>query len=171
MTVGTIPPTIRAVTALTVSVTGDASERRLVLRGRLDESALLVKNVPGWAARRVVVDTRDLAFINSIGIREWMHFLAALGQAGASVCHERCSEPLVEQMCFIPAVRGGGEVRSFYAPYACPACGHEQSVMIDVAQHRAALARLEAPPATCAGCGHALELADAPERWFAFLRE
>ncbi|MBL8626868.1 MAG: hypothetical protein JNK64_36610 [Myxococcales bacterium] len=156
--------------ALNVSVTGDATERRLVLQGRLDEAAPLVKHVPTWTARTVVIDSSEITFINSIGIREWMHFIAALTAAGAAVVHERCSEPLVEQMCFIPAVRGDGEVRSFHAPYACAACGHEQSVLIDVARHRAQLIRLEAPPATCRACGQPLALADVPERWFAFLR-
>lgn len=159
------------VTALSVSVTGDAGARRLALRGRLDESAALVRHVPTWTAREVVLDTAELAFINSIGIREWMHFLAGLSQAGAAIVHERCAEPLIEQMCFIPAVRGGGTVRSFHAPYACPRCGHEASVLIDVARHRDALSRLEAPPATCERCGAAMALADVPERWFAFLRE
>lgn len=157
-------------TELAVTVSGDDTERHLSIRGRLDEAAPLVRHVPAWTARTVVIDSSEITFINSIGIREWMHFVAALTAAGATVVHERCAEPLVEQMCFIPAVRGGGDVRSFHAPYACAACGHEQSVLIDVARYRAQLARLEAPPATCRACGQPLALADVPERWFAFLR-
>src|SRR5262245_28072651 len=76
---------------LTVTATGDHNERRLVLSGRLDESAQLVKQANGWAARRVILDTGELAFINSIGIREWMHFLAALTAGGSTLVHERCS--------------------------------------------------------------------------------
>lgn len=157
-------------TALTVTVSGDATERRLAVAGRLDETAQLVAQVPAWAARTVVIDGRAITAINSIGIREWMHFVAALAAAGAAVVHEACAEPLVEQMCFIPAVRGGGEVRSFHAPYACGACGHEASVLIDVARHRAGLLRLEAPPAACDACGAPMALADVPERYFSFLR-
>ncbi len=151
-------------------VTGDATERRLVIRGRLDEGAVLTKHVPAWTARTVVVDSRAVTFINSIGIREWMHFLAGLAAAGAAVVHEACAEVLVEQMCFIPAVRGGGEVRSFHAPYACTACGHEASVLIDVARHRAELDRQETPLVPCGACGQPMGLADVPARWLAFLR-
>jgi hypothetical protein len=158
------------VTALDVSVSGDASERRVVLRGRLDESVALVKQVTAWSARQVVLDTAELEFINSIGIREWMHFVAALVAGGAAVVHDRCSEPLVEQMCFIPAVRGGGVVRSFHAPYQCRQCHDEASVLIEVEAHRAALAANHAPPASCPRCGGPMELSDLPERWFAFLR-
>lgn len=154
---------------LTVAATGDQSERRLVLRGRLDESAQLVKHAAGWIARRVILDTGELAFINSIGIREWMHFLAALTGGGATIVHERCSEPLVEQMCFIPAVRCGGTVRSFHAPYECPRCNHEASVLLDVARHNDLLRAMQAPPMPCPQCGATMELADLPERLFSFL--
>lgn len=156
---------------LTVAVTGDQDERRLTLRGRLDEATQLVAQVPGWTARRVILDTGELTFINSIGIREWMHFLAALTSAGATIVHERCSEPLVEQMCFIPAVRAGGTVRSFHAPYLCPSCGAESSELLDVAEHRDALRALRAPALPCPNCQQAMELGDVPERLFAFLRE
>ncbi|MEZ4402240.1 MAG: hypothetical protein R3B06_19605 [Kofleriaceae bacterium] len=156
--------------ALSVTVAGDARERRLILRGRLDESAALVEQVPTWAARSVVVDSAELSFINSIGIREWMHFMAALTQAGAHITHERCSEPLVEQMCFIPAVRGGGAVRSFFAPYGCGACGHEASVLIEVGDHRDRLVALSPPAQPCPACGGEMALTDLPERWFTFLQ-
>jgi hypothetical protein len=161
-----VPPGV-----LTVAVTGDSTERRLVLRGRLDEAAQLVREVGAWTARRVIIDTGELTFINSIGIREWMHFLAALTSAGATVIHDRCSEPLVEQMCFIPAVRAGGTVRSFHAPYLCPACGAEASLLVDVETHRESLRALRAPPMPCPSCQQPMELADLPERLFAFLRE
>ncbi len=156
---------------LTVTATGDQSERRLVLRGRLDEAVQLVPSVATWAARRVILDTGELTFINSIGIREWMHFLAGLTSAGATLIHERCSEPLVEQMCFIPAVRCGGTVRSFHAPYLCSKCGAETSELIDVALHHDTLRAMKAPPLPCPSCQAPMDLADLPERLFAFLRD
>lgn len=155
---------------VTVTASGDARARRLVLRGRLDESATLVSSAASWSAREVVLDTGDVAFVNSIGIREWMHFLAALTQGGASLIHERCAEPLVEQMSFIPAARGGGHVRSCFAPYQCAACGHEASLLVDVDGHLAALEAGRPPALPCPACGASAELADLPERWFAFLR-
>ncbi len=154
---------------LAVLTLGDERSRRLVLRGRLDEAAVLVANAATWAAREVVLDTAEVVFVNSIGLREWMHLLAALHQGGATLVHERCAEPLIEQMSFIPAARGGGEVRSCFAPYLCSACGHEDSVLIDVVAHRAELAAARPPTSPCPRCGAAMALADLPERWFAFL--
>ncbi len=157
---------------LTVTASGDDGQRRLELRGRLDESVVgLVAHAPAWHAATVVLDSGGVEAINSIGIREWMHLVAALTAGGARVIHERCAEVLVEQMCFIPAVRGGGQVRSFHAPYHCDGCDREASVLIDVETHQAALVAMTAPPATCATCGQPMALADVPERSFAFLAD
>jgi hypothetical protein len=154
---------------LTVNVTGDATERRLVLTGRLDESVRLEGEAPKWAARTVVLESAGITAINSLGIREWMHLMARLTAAGATVVHERCAEALIEQMSFIPAVRGGGTVRSFHAPYICPSCHHEASMLIDVAVHGDGLREMQAPGLPCERCGSPMELADLPERLFAFI--
>jgi hypothetical protein len=156
---------------LTVSASGDAAERRLALAGRLDETVTLVGHVPGWGAQVVVLETAGIKAINSLGIREWMHFIARLGEAGAAIIHERCAEAMIEQMCFIPAVRGGGAVRSFHAPYICPSCSHEISAIIDLAEHGAELRAMTAPAQSCERCHQPMDLADVPQRLFAFLNE
>lgn len=156
---------------LTVSASGDAGERRLALAGRLDESVALVKHVADWAAPVVVLETAGIRAINSLGIREWMHFVAGLNGRGARLVHERCSEVLVEQMCYIPAVRGGGAVRSFHAPYYCPRCDLEAPALIDVEVHAEALRAMEPPGLPCPQCKGPMTLADVPERIFAFLVE
>lgn len=156
---------------LTVSASGDAAERRLALTGKLDETVALVSHVNGWGARVVVLETAGIKSINSLGIREWMHFVAGLHGGGARLVHERCSEVLVEQMCFIPAVRGGGTVRSFHAPYYCSRCDLEESGLIDVDVHGEALRAMEAPGLPCPQCKAPMALADVPERIFAFLSD
>ena len=42
-------------TELAVTVSGDDTERHLAIRGRLDEGAPLVRHVPAWTARTVVI--------------------------------------------------------------------------------------------------------------------
>ncbi len=156
---------------LIVTVSGDGQERRLALAGRLDESVAMVGQAAAWASPLVVLDTAQVTAINSLGIREWMHFLAGLTGGGARLVHERCSEVLVEQMCFIPAVRAGGTVRSFHAPYYCPRCDLEASMLIDVEVHLEALRAMQPPGLPCERCTGPMTLADVPERIFAFLTE
>jgi hypothetical protein len=156
---------------LTVSASGDAAERRLALVGRLAETVTLASQAGVWEAKVVVLQTEGIKAINSLGIREWMHFVAGLHKQGARLVHEKCSEVLVEQMCFIPAVRGGGQVRSFHAPYYCPRCDLESSALIDVDTHGESLRAMEAPGLPCPQCKGPMTLADVPERIFAFLVE
>ena len=63
------------------------------------------------------------------------------------------------------------DVRSVFVPYECTKCLREENLLIDVVQHRAALAAMRPPSAPCPECGGAMELADLPERYFLFVRD
>ena len=43
----------------------------------------------------------------------------------------------------IIATRGAAQVTSFFAPYACDACGREESLLIDTVAHRDRLLRAD----------------------------
>ena len=151
---------------LTVNRTADG----IALTGVIDESASLPELLPQTPGR-LRIDLAGVTFINSLGVREWIRFLATAAQAGVAVELARVSEPLIQQLNMIVAARGQAEVLSFYAPYACDACGREESLLIDLAPNRAALARGEAPAAKCPECGSAMAFNDFPQRYFLFLGE
>ncbi|MBC7978299.1 MAG: hypothetical protein H7138_25215 [Myxococcales bacterium] len=81
----------------------------------------------------------------------------------------RVAEPLVHQLNLIIATRGASRVMSFYAPYACDACGREDSMLVDAVAHARGLAQLEPPAMACAACRAAMAFNDSPERYFLFL--
>jgi len=108
-------------------------------------------------------------FINSIGVREWMRLLRGLTDRGARVRLERCAEVIIEQINMIDEALGQAEVLSFHAPYQCPECGLEASMLIEVAPHAAAMRRMEAPVMACPDCGKEMELFEIPEKFFSFL--
>ncbi len=150
-------------------VDGDARTRTITLRGRLDETAALSARAAAWAAPEVTIDTAEVAFINSIGVREWMRLLRGLNDAGAKVKLLRCAEVIIEQINMIDDARGGAEVLSFHAPYECTKCGLEASMLIDVAEHLAQLRKMEAPARACPDCTQPMELYEVPEKFFTFL--
>ena len=143
----------------------------LVLTGVIDEGAYLGELLPGAGPGRLRLDLAGVTFINSLGVREWIRFLATAAANGVQVELARVSEPLIQQLNMIVAARGQAEVLSFYAPYACDACGREDSLLIDLATHRGRLAKGEAPPATCPECGAAMAFNDFPQRYFLFVAE
>jgi anti-anti-sigma regulatory factor len=150
---------------MTIDAQGDA----LLLAGSIDESAALHELIGRAVNQRLVLDLGGVTFINSLGVRDWIRMQAAAQKASVAVELRRVAEVLVHQLNMIIATRGNAQVTSFFAPYACDACGREESLLIDAAAHAAALVKLEPPPMTCPECGAQMAFNDFPERYFSFL--
>jgi anti-anti-sigma regulatory factor len=150
---------------MTIDEQGDA----LVLAGAIDETSALHELVGRARHGRLVLDLAGITFINSLGVRDWIRMQNAARQTGIAVELRRVSEPLVHQLNMIVATRGAATVTSFFAPYACDACGREESLLIDAITSGPALARLEAPGMSCPECGARMAFNDFPERFFSFL--
>jgi len=141
----------------------------LVLSGAIDETAGLLDLVGRAGGGRLVLDLAGVTFINSLGVRDWIRMQAAATKAGIAIELRRVSEPVVHQLNMIIATRGTGTVMTFYAPYACDACGREESLLVDAIANADGLSRMEPPPMTCPECGAPMAFNDFPERYFSFL--
>lgn len=157
------PPRTRS--RITVTEQGDA----LVLAGAIDETAALHELLGRARAGRLVLDLAGVTFINSLGVRDWIRMQDAAQQAGLAVELRRVSEPIVHQLNMIISTRGTAQVTSFFAPYACDACGREESLLLDATAHRERLVRLDPPPMACPECAASMAFNDFPERYFSFL--
>jgi len=150
---------------MTITDVGDA----LALAGSIDESAALHELIARARGGYLTLDLAAVTFINSLGVRDWIRMQAAAQKANLVVELRRVSEPLVHQLNMIIATRGSATVSSFYAPYACDACGREDSLLIDARANHDRLMRLDPPPMTCPECGAPMAFNDFPERYFSFL--
>jgi ABC-type transporter Mla MlaB component len=90
---------------------------RLHLAGRIDENADLAALVSQVPADGVRIDLSELVRINSIGVREWMDFLAALRDR--PVVLERCAPVFVDQLNAIANFAGTAKVESVMAAFEC----------------------------------------------------
>ncbi|HEX4421280.1 MAG TPA: hypothetical protein VH165_25370 [Kofleriaceae bacterium] len=151
---------------ITIDRQGDA----LVLTGAIDETARLGELLfEPASASLLVLDLGGIAFINSLGVRDWIRMQTTAQRAGITIELRRVSEPLVHQLNMIVATRAASRVTSFYAPYTCDNCGREDSLLIDAVAHAAGLAEQTPPVMTCSECGGTMEFNDFPERYFSFL--
>ena len=141
----------------------------LVIAGAIDESAALHELLGRATRGQLVLDLSGVTFINSLGVRDWIRMQAAAQKAGLAVELQRVAEVLVHQLNMIIATRGNARVTSFFAPYACDACGREESLLIDAVTYAAMLAHLQPPPMTCPECHAAMVFNEFPERYFSFL--
>lgn len=141
----------------------------LELSGAIDETARLTELVSRISDGRLVLDLEGITFINSLGVRDWIRMQQAFAECRFRVELRAVSEPLVQQLNMIAAMRGNARVLSFFAPYACDTCGREESLLVDAIAHAASLAHMKAPPQTCGECGSVMVFNDFPERYLAFL--
>jgi ABC-type transporter Mla MlaB component len=155
---------------LEAELLASGGEQQLRLSGRIDESAglpaLLERIVDG---RRIAIDLAGISAINSIGVREWCLFLRKLVRRGFEVVLRRCSETMVHQMNMIVDVWQGATLESIFLPYACPSCGQDESICINVAVHLPELKAKRVPPQRCPKCGTGMVLNELPERFLLFL--
>jgi anti-anti-sigma regulatory factor len=158
----------KAATLASVSSTPEGDV--LVLTGDIDDSVSLAQYVD-QLHKDPIIDLGAVSFINSVGVREWVMLLDQLEKRGDKVRLRNVSEPMVRQMTMVLEARGAAVIESFFAPYTCSKCGDEQTLLVDVAQHRAELDALQAPRLPCGTCSSPAELDEFPARYLSFLQE
>ena len=116
----------------------------------------------------LTLDLAEVDFINSTGLRAWIHFLRSIRGRG-QLTVERCSERMVMQLSMVSDAHAGLTVTSFYAPYVCDACGHEERVLLEVQSHFPIGRRSRLPAFGCPDCRQPMSFAEQPDRYLLFL--
>ncbi|MBS1123040.1 MAG: response regulator receiver modulated PilZ sensor protein [Deltaproteobacteria bacterium] len=147
-------------------VVRDGERTRVVLRGDFTEATRFDDLLPGLVGR-VVFDTAQVTYMNSLGVRAWCEFLRQARIQGYEF--HACSVPFILQASMVRDVIGRGTVTSFFAPFHCISCDHQEERLLQSAAILAA--SFEPPIFKCPSCGGALEFDDLPERYFAFLED
>jgi CheY-like chemotaxis protein len=147
-------------------VVKDGERTRVVLRGDFTEATRFDELMPAMVGR-VVFDMAQVTYMNSLGVRAWCEFLRHARIQGYEF--HACSVPFILQASMVKDVIGRGTVTSFFAPFHCISCDHQEERLLQSAAILAA--NLEPPVFKCPSCGGALEFDDLPERYFAFLQD
>ena len=111
---------------------------------------------------------REVARINSIGIKEWIRFFSERTEKGVKLKFFECPPALVEQINLVVNFICDGIVESMYLPYCCPACYKSTETLVTIESLRLILTNLPEPQ--CPDCKKAnLAFDDIPSEYFAFL--
>jgi hypothetical protein len=147
-------------------VVKDGERTRVVLRGDFTEATRFDELLPAMVGR-VVFDMAQVTYMNSLGVRAWCEFLRKARIQGYEF--HACSMPFILQASMVRDVIGRGTVTSFFAPFHCIGCDHQEERLLQTAALLAS--SLEPPTFKCGKCSGTLEFDDLPERYFAFLEE
>ncbi len=146
-------------------IVDDTTRTRVVLKGDFTEATRFDELLPAMVGR-VDFDLAQVTYMNSLGVRAWCEFLRNAPIQGYEF--HACSVPFVLQASMVEDVVGRGTVASFFAPYHCASCDHQEERLL---QSAAVLASGGEPPVfACPTCDGELAFDDLPERYFAFLQ-
>lgn len=145
------------------------SPGRLVLAGRIDERAHIADLSASITEQELAIDLAGVTYINSLGVRDWVTFLRALAKRDVELTLERCAEVMVLQMNMIVDARGAARIASFYAPFACDACGWEGAKLVATEDVQPMVSIGRAPETECPECAKQARFADFVDRYFLFL--
>ncbi|MCX6126456.1 MAG: hypothetical protein NTV34_17110 [Proteobacteria bacterium] len=150
---------------LTISITSDGKVSTYTFKGEVDEF-FRQKDVPRLKAPDIQLVLEGITHFNSCGIREWVYLVRDFAKIG-QLTFKRCSVAMVDQINMVPDSISGGEVESFFAPYACDEHG-EMTLLIDMKTMYQDIAQRRPPEMKCAHCAKQLEFDALPGSYFLF---
>ena len=138
------------------------------LSGIIDEDNSLGSLVEQIPAGTAVINVGEIERINSCGVRDWVNWLGKIEKSNASVVLVECSPSIVAQINLVHNFTGSGAVKSFFAPYFCPACDLEKVLLIEAVE-MSAQGTPSAPTCRCDECDGVMDFDDMEESYFAFV--
>ena len=156
--------------SLTVRIEESGSQNcSIFLSGSLDEDAWNELNqLNSIQHSSVVISLRDLDYINSLGVRNWISFLKLFGE-GRKVVFRECPSYFIKQLNMIPRLIGDAEVESFYGDFYCAGCDEEKNLIFETSEGYKGLSEKFAKLA-CDVCNETLEFEEDFGSYFEFLK-
>ena len=139
----------------------------LILTGSIEESVDFAKLFGDVAGPEVVVNSKGVARINSVGVKSWIKYFQTLAQKGIKLRWIECSTAIVEQLNLISNFSCGGVVESIFVPFSCTKCRSELVGLFGTDALKKSNFNL--PELKCSKCGGKAEFDDIPEEYFNFL--
>lgn len=130
--------------------------------------------IPQLRCSRLILDLAGIQDFNSVGIREWVHFLQLFKDV-KELIFRRCSITMVDQLNMVGTTRGHARIESMYAPYfrSCDKCADNPEIncLIEVKDHLSDMQQGRAPVMRCQACQLELEFDAIEESYFQCVKD
>lgn len=134
------------------------------LIGQIDEDASF-EELKALKGDHFTFDFEQMSLINSCGIREWISFIEKI-PSNTGMTYLNCPQIVIEQMNMVHGfIKEGAVIESFYAPYYCESCDHEQKIKLLTKD----IKNRQAPTTKCPKCESEMEFDAIPEQYFRFI--
>lgn len=151
-----------------VNISLEGDQAIVGLEGIMDEDMSLEK-LESIKEGALIFDFSQIKSINSCGIRDWIAFISEKAN-GAKVVYRNCPKVIIEQMNMVKGfLPENCVIESFYAPFFCESCDHEENVLLVPAQVKG---RKAPENIKCSQCGEeGMDFDALPQQYFHFLPE
>ena len=139
----------------------------LILTGSIEESVDFTKLFGELSGSELILNTKGVPRINSVGVKSWIKYFQSVAQKGTKLKLIECSTAIVEQLNLISNFACGGVVESIFVPFSCQKCRSELVGLFTTEALKKSNFNL--PELKCSKCGGKAEFDDIPEEYFNFL--
>ena len=151
-----------------INVTKELKGNTLLVRmaGSIEESVNF-DDLIGPAPSAIVVNCKEIARINSTGVKAWIKYFQAAQAKGCKLSFQECSTAIVEQVNLISNFACGGTVESIFVPFSCTKCRSELIALLSTEDLKKR--GLQIPELPCTKCSAKAVYDDIEEEYFGFL--
>ena len=147
----------------------ESDECFVFLSGALDEDAWNELNqLNSLSQKKVTISLKDLDYINSLGVRNWISFLKLFGE-GRAINFKECPSYFIKQLNMIPRLIGDAEIESFYGDFYCSNCDEEKNLLFNAGEGFEHLIQ-KFDEMKCDVCKDTLEFEEDHSSYFEFLK-
>lgn len=141
---------------------------KVVIIGPINEEAEVhFSKLPETLGKNVLINFRQVTFINSLGVRAWINFMRQL--SGRALVFEECTPEIVNQINMIPNFKGNAKITSVYGTFFCETCNVSQEEIFIAGKNFPKGPDFNLSPVKCKTCGHEnIEFEEVEDAFFAF---
>lgn len=155
--------------SITTQIARNGDWEKLSVFGPINEDAEVhLPKLVSALGKNVIINFREVASVNSCGVRAWITFMREL-EKGREIIFEECTPDIVSQINMIPNFRGKAVIQSVYAGYTCPSCGNAQRHLFVQGKNLPTSASAGAGQVPCGKCGKPTEMDEIEEEFFAWV--
>ncbi len=142
----------------------------IYFNGRINEDAeVTLAELKDKVGSECAFNLRDVAGINSLGVRAWIQFMRSF-ETGRKIVLEECTPEIVNQINMIPNFKGTCDIQSVYASYACENCGTEKLHLFVAGDNMPKNPETETlARVPCPKCGTPMEMEELESEFFGWL--
>jgi anti-anti-sigma regulatory factor len=142
---------------------------KVVIVGPINEEAEVhLSKLNDTLAKTVVINFRQVSYINSLGVRAWINFMRDV--SGRKLIFEECTPEIVNQINMIPNFKGNAEIKSVYGTFFCNSCNNTQEEIFEAGKSFPNPPEFSVNIPKCKTCNSAdVEFEEVEDSFFAFL--